>query len=117
MKHKAPNDHLSSSMTDLMTSLMVIFVLLLVTKLNNQASSVDRAVEYVVKAIEAKPQLFKKGETIKKEADVIVLIVPNELMSFVRAYKEQGGAELSDEGRAYLDERIPILSSVICSSR
>jgi outer membrane protein OmpA-like peptidoglycan-associated protein len=117
MKSRPPSDHLSSSMTDLMTSLMVIFVLLLVTKLNNQASSVERAVDYVVKAIEAKPQLFRNGEQIKKEADVIVLIVPNELMSFRQAYADQGGANLTDAGKAYLKERIPMLSSVICDEK
>jgi outer membrane protein OmpA-like peptidoglycan-associated protein len=104
-------------MTDLMTSLMVIFVLLLVTKLNNQASSVERAVDYVVKAMQAKPQLFENGEQIKKEADVIVLIVPDELMSFPQAYADQGGAKLTDAGKAYLSARIPVLSSVICDEK
>lgn len=110
MKSRPTSDHLSNSMTDLMTSLMVIFVLLLVTKLNNQ----ERAVDYVAKAIEAKSQLFRSGEQIKKEADVIVLIVPNELMSFRQAYADQGGAYLTEAGKAYLGERIPALSSVIC---
>ena len=49
MKRSGQTDHLSSSLTDLMTSLMVIFVLLLVTKLNNQASEVTSAVNRVLK--------------------------------------------------------------------
>src|SRR5213596_3317795 len=101
MKRPGSSDHLASSLTDLMTSLMVIFVLLLVAKLNNQASGAKRPIENVLHQLGA-TQIFETGETIKQEGDVIVIVVPQELMSFKQATAEHGGADLSPEGRAYL---------------
>jgi chemotaxis protein MotB len=116
MKRHTYNDHLSSSLTDLMTSLMVIFVLLLVAKLNNQATGAGRSIDYVMKELES-THLFKEGETIRKDGDVIVIVVPQQLMSFKQATAEHGGADLSSQGREYLRQNIPRLANVLCGDK
>jgi hypothetical protein len=113
MKRSKAGDHISSSLTDLMTSLLVIFILLLVAKLNSQAKRTGRTVEYVAHRLNA-AQLFKAGEKMRQDGDVIVVVVPQELMSFKEAKAEQGGADLSLPGKAYLRDTIPKLASVVC---
>ncbi len=81
---------------------MVIFVLLLVTTLNNRAGQKDSAVRYVLEQLKAQAQHFKDGEQLYREGDVIVLVVPDQLMSFKQASAERGGADLSAQGRDYL---------------
>ena len=70
MKQSTAGDHISSSLTDLMTSLLVIFILLLVAKLNSQAKRTGRTVEYVARSLKA-AQLFKAGEKMRQDGDVI----------------------------------------------
>jgi hypothetical protein len=113
MKQSKAGDHISSSLTDLMTSLMVIFILLLVAKLNNQAKRTGRTVDYVAHRLNA-AQLFKAGEKMRQDGDVIVVAVPQEVMSFKEAAAEHGGADLSPLGRAYLRDTMPKLAAVLC---
>jgi outer membrane protein OmpA-like peptidoglycan-associated protein len=115
MKRSSAGDHISSSLTDLMTSLMVIFILLLVAKLNSQAIRTGRTVESVANRLNAL-RVFSAGEKMRQDGDVIVVVVPQELMSFKEAKAEQGGADLSPAGKAYLRGTIPRLASVLCRS-
>ena len=84
MRARRGGDHLFSSLTDLMTSLMVIFILLLVTKLNNQASGMGRSIDHVLKRLE-ETHVFTLGEQIHQDGDVVVVVVPQNLMSFKQA--------------------------------
>jgi outer membrane protein OmpA-like peptidoglycan-associated protein len=113
MKRSTSGDYISSSLTDLMTSLLVIFILLLVAKLNTQAIGTGRTVEYVANRLNA-AQLFNAGEEVHQNGDVIVVVVSQELMSFKEAKATQGGADLSPAGKAYLRDTIPKLASVVC---
>ncbi len=113
MRRSTTPDHLASSLTDLMTSLAVIFILLLVAKLNNQATRTDRSIDYVKSELQNK-KLFGEGEKIRKDGDVLVVAIPQELMSFKEAAADQGGADLSPAGRDYLRATIPNLASVLC---
>lgn len=115
MKRGTQSDHLSHSLTDLMTSLMVIFVLLLVTKLNNQASEVTSAVNRILDDLKAQRELNGEKTEIKRQGDVIVIVIPNELMNFQQGSAQQGGAALSPQGRDYLRARIPGWAGVLCS--
>jgi len=110
MKRRGSSDHLSSSLTDLMISLMVIFILLLVARLNNQATRTERSVNYVMGQLQ--PSLH--GEQLHRDGDVLVLAIPQELMSFREARAEQGGADLLPQGRGYLRERMPQLAGLLC---
>ncbi|MBX7136306.1 MAG: OmpA family protein, partial [Fimbriimonadaceae bacterium] len=116
MKRHGHPDHLSSSLTDLMTSLMVIFVLLLVTKLNNQASEATSAVNRVLAKLEARARKLGDNEKIYRQGDVIVIVIPDELMSFQQGSAQQGGAELSEIGRRYLQRHIPDWSALLCDT-
>jgi len=113
MKRRTGSDHLSSSLTDLMTSLMVIFVLLLVAKLNNQATRTERSVNYVMAQLQSN-KLFLKGEKLRRDGDVLVVGIPQELMSFKEAKAEQGGADLSPQGKAYLRAKVPQMAALLC---
>jgi flagellar motor protein MotB len=115
MKRTGGDDHFSNSLTDLMTSLMVIFVLLLVTKLNNQAGRKESAVRYILDKLNAHAQQFKDGEKLYREGDVIVIVIPDQLMSFKQASAERGGADLSVEGRKYLGRHVPGWAEILCS--
>lgn len=113
MKRGHTPDHLSSSLTDLMTSLAVIFILLLVVKLNNQATRTERSISYVADQFQQQ-KLFTSGEKMHKDGDILVVAIPQELMSFKEAGAEQGGADLSPQGKEYLRANVPRLASVLC---
>ena len=114
MKQQGQTDHLSNSLTDLMTSLMVIFILLLVTKLNNQASEVTSAVNRVLKELQAHAKALGDNERIYAQGDIIVIVIPDELMSFQQGSAQQGGANLSAAGRGYLRRHVPAWSALLC---
>ena len=116
MKRNSGGDHLSSSLTDLMTSLMVIFVLLLVTKLNNQASAFGGRVEDIIEKLKLQGMVGQEGEEIQRNGNMIVIVVPEHLMSFKQATAESGGALLSDDGRGYLGRHIPHWADILCDS-
>jgi hypothetical protein len=114
MRRTSGSDHFSSSLTDLMTSLMVIFVLLLVTKLNNQAGQKESAVRYILERLQAHAKTFQDGEKLYRQGDVIVIVIPDQLMSFKQASAERGGADLSTQGREYLGRHIPGWAQILC---
>jgi flagellar motor protein MotB len=114
MKKNASGDHLSSSLTDLMTSLMVIFVLLLVTKLNNQAGAIGGRVEDIIERLKLQGLVGQEGEEIQRNGNQIVIVVPEQLMSFKQAKAELGGATLSEEGKGYLERHIPKWAEILC---
>lgn len=114
MKRSPGSDHFSASLTDLMTSLMVIFVLLLVTKLNNQAGQKESAVRYIFDQLQAHVLESQDGEILERQGDVIVLVVPEHLMSFKQASADRGGADLSPRGRGYLQKHVPKWARILC---
>src|SRR5277367_455007 len=86
MEEQSNSDHLSSSLTDLMTSLMVIFILLLLVFISHTASK-DAALRDVL-LNELKKDLIPQGfneNSIRpdpKDRNAILVIVPNNLMRF-----------------------------------
>jgi flagellar motor protein MotB len=58
--------------------------------------------------------LLGDDENIYAQGDVIVIVIPEQLMSFRQGSAAQGGAELSDEGRGYLKKHVPEWSSLLC---
>jgi chemotaxis protein MotB len=107
---------LSSSFVDLMTSLAVIFILLLCASLNNtqeEGRTTRNSVlaemrsgfkEYVSGGIEVKTDPFDP-------LDLLVL-VPEDLLAF-----SLDSADISPAGEAFLRAFIPRLSAVICSPK
>jgi len=107
-------EHLNSSLTDLMTSLMVIFILLLLVFISGSASK-DYAVRQVLlKKLEH--ELIPKGfgnDNIKpdpKDPTAILIIVPNRLMNF-----EVSKSDLRPDGADFLRTHIPQLAEIVCA--
>jgi outer membrane protein OmpA-like peptidoglycan-associated protein len=114
MEEQSNSDHLSSSLTDLMTSLMVIFILLLLVFISHTASK-DAALTDVLLAKlrkDLQPQGFTEN-TIRpdpRDRNAILVIVPGRLMNF-----QVRKADLSDDGRDFLKGYIPNLARILCS--
>jgi len=111
MRRRGGSEHLSNPLTDLMISLMVIFILLLVAKLNSQATRTERSLNYVLAQLE---RSNLQGEQVRRDGDVLVVAIPQELMSFKEARAEDGGADLLPQGREYLHQRMPGLAKLLC---
>jgi outer membrane protein OmpA-like peptidoglycan-associated protein len=114
MEEQSNSDHLSSSLTDLMTSLMVIFILLLLVFVSHTASK-DAALTDVLLAKlrkDLQPQGFTEN-TIRpdpRDRNAILVIVPGKLMNF-----QIQKADLSAEGNEFLKEYIPNFAHILCS--
>ena len=109
------SDHLSGSLTDLMTSLMVIFILLLLVFVSHTAAKDAVLTDVLLAKLkqELKPQGFNEN-SIKpdpRDRNAILVIVPGKLMNF-----ELQKSDLKPEGRHYLKTHIPGFADVLCSS-
>jgi flagellar motor protein MotB len=110
------SDHLSSSLTDLMTSLMVIFVLLLLVFISHTASKDAALTDVLLKRLQQDliPQGFKE-ESIRpdpRDRNAILVIVPGKLMNF-----ETQKSDLQPEGRQFLQTHIPVFANVLCNAQ
>lgn len=113
MEESSSPDHLSSSLTDLMTSLMVIFILLLLVFVQRTGAKDPAAAARLL--VELERQL-KPGApdspTIKQEQNRILLIAPERLMSF-----ESGKYLLSEKGKNFLVEKLPPIAGILYDKR
>jgi outer membrane protein OmpA-like peptidoglycan-associated protein len=103
---------LASSFTDMMTSLAVIFILLLVASLNNaQQGGRDIAKEILARL--AREMKAFSSEGVKVEADprdplALLVIVPEDLLQF-----KQGKPDVPEQGREFLSLFIPHLARTL----
>jgi len=116
MDERDNSDHLSSSLTDLMTSLMVIFILLLLVFVSHTASK-DAALTDVLLAKlrkDLQPQGFNENSIRPdpRDRDAILVIVPGDLMHF-----ETQKANLQEAGKQFLRSHIPAMADVLCSDQ
>jgi flagellar motor protein MotB len=116
MDDQGNSDHLSSSLTDLMTSLMVIFILLLLVFVSHTASKDAAVTSELLKELKKDwhPQGFNENSIRPDSHDrnAIVVIVPGKLMNF-----ETQKADLKSEGQAFLKAYIPGFAKVLCGDR
>ena len=114
MEDRDNSEHLSSSLTDLMTSLMVIFILLLLVFISHTASKDAALSDTLLKElrIELKPQGFNENSIIPdpKDRNAILVIVPNHLMGF-----ESKEAILPLAGKEFLQSHIPQIAGILCN--
>jgi len=115
MQDQSSSDHLNSSLTDLMTSLMVIFILLLLVFVSKTAAEIDVARELLLgdlnKTINPEQLPGLKVERDKKDRNVILVVVPKKLMNF-----ETGKSILSSGAQSFLQDYSPKLANVICGT-
>ena len=109
-------DHLSSSLTDLMTSLMVIFILLLLVFVVRTAGKDAAVTDVLLKRLlqDMKPQGFSEN-TIRpdpRDRNAILVIVPDRLMNF-----ETGKSTLQPDGELFLKTYIPSFAEVLCGDQ
>lgn len=116
MQRRATQDHLASSLTDLMTSLMVIFILLLLVFLNNRASQQAILIRDLAKDLQS--EFHVNGFTDKdihrdpKDPGTLLFIVPDRVMNFA-----PNESSLKPEGVAFIRDRIPQLAEALADPK
>ena len=107
---------LSNSFVDLMTSLAVIFILLLCASLNNAQEERQTTRNSVLAEMRSSLKEFVSGgievKTDPKDPLGLLVLVPEDLLAF-----KLDRAEISPAGDAFLRMFIPKLSAVVCSPR
>jgi len=115
IKGRGTGDSLSSSLTDLMTSLMVIFILLLVATWHNAAAKGESTRNLILDQLSRELQQFAaKGVRVDKDpADPLglLVIVPTGLLDF-----SKDSSDLPDLGNDFLLQFTPRLAATACSS-
>src|SRR5690349_15507022 len=114
MQNEHENMGLSSSLTDLMTSLAVIFILLLVAMLNNALQQTKGTKSLVLSKFQENLKDFQKQgvevRTDPKDPLGLLVVVPEGLLKF-----EQGKAEIPTSGKEFVQDFIPKFVSAACS--
>lgn len=116
MRRNSGAEHLAHSFTDLMTSLMVIFILLLLVFLNNKAAVNENLTNSLLKDLKHDlPSQQFKNQDIRldtKDKYTIVVDIPDQLMTF-----KPNEYELKPEGEAFLQSRAPTIANILCSDK
>ena len=106
---------LASSLTDLMTSLAVIFILLLVAMLNNQRQEAAGTKSLVLSRLQVALEKFREQGVVvnsdPKDPLVLLVIVPEDLLKF-----EKGRSEIPATGFDFLETFTPKFVSTACST-
>lgn len=115
-ENKHGSGSLASSLTDLMTSLMVIFVLLLVATLNNASAEGENTRNLILDKLKIELQDFaRRGVHVEKDpADPLglLVLVPEGLLNF-----QVDRTEIPNGGIAFLSEFSPRLAKTACSEQ
>ena len=112
------NSALSSSITDLMTSLAVIFILLLVASLNNaqqEGETTRNAIlQKLLERLQAEVDEYKeRGFEVKndpKDPLGLIVVVPDGLLNF-----QVNRSEIPPAGVDFLQKIIPKMAATLCS--
>ncbi|MFH0810412.1 MAG: OmpA family protein [Pseudomonadota bacterium] len=110
------NSGLANSFTDLMTSLAVIFILLLCASLNNAQQEGQNVRAAIIADLQRELQsFFKQGVEVKKDPRDplgLIVLVPEGLLQFAL-----NDDNIPQEGRRFLNAFIPKLASTMLSPR
>jgi outer membrane protein OmpA-like peptidoglycan-associated protein len=107
---------LSSSLTDLMTSLMVIFVLLLVATLNNASAEGENTRNIMLDQLKIALQDFAaKGVRVEKDPTDplgLLILVPEKFFNFA-----VDKSDIPSGGSEFLERFVPRLAATACSQQ
>src|SRR5512145_1889798 len=116
MLNRESSSGMSSSFADLMTSMAVIFILLLCASLNNAQQEGQTTRNSVLAEMQKALKDFVSGgievKSDPKDPLGLLVLVPEDLLAF-RFDK----ADLSPAGKSFLEAFIPKLSRIVCSPR
>ena len=116
MRRSSASDHLAPSFTDLMTSLMVIFILLLLVFLNNKAAVNEAVTDSLLKDLKGQlgAEQFRNQDIQldSKDRYTIIVDIPDQLMTF-----KTNESELKPEGEAFLRSHAPTLARILCNDK
>lgn len=116
MRRSSAPDHLAPSFTDLMTSLMVIFILLLLVFLNNRAAVNEAVTDSLLKDLKGQlgAEQFRNQDIQldSKDRYTIIVDIPDQLMTF-----KTNESELKPEGEAFLRSHAPTLARILCNDK
>jgi outer membrane protein OmpA-like peptidoglycan-associated protein len=116
--HESPG--LANSLTDLMTSLAVIFILLLVSMVNNTQQRARVTRNEILAELNPKFDSFVVPETMERiavEPDKndplsLLVVVPQGFLNFAT-----NEFTISEKGQAFLEQFVPKLASTVCSDQ
>ena len=111
------SSHMASSFTDLMASLMVIFILLFMATLSNAVAirnnARDTTIETLLGALRSALAAggMDAGGVRKDDRDpyAVVIVMPEDLLF------KRGDSSVGDGGRFFLEKMIPVLSDIVCT--
>ncbi len=116
IEKKNGSSSLASSLTDLMTSLMVIFVLLLVATLNNATAEGENARNLILDQLKHDLQNFaRQGVRVDKDPKDplgLLVLVPEGLLNFA-----VDQFDIPPRGVRFLSDFSPTLAKTSCSER
>jgi outer membrane protein OmpA-like peptidoglycan-associated protein len=116
MLNRENNSGMSSSFADLMTSMAVIFILLLCASLNNAQQEGQTTRNSVLSEMQKALKEFVSGgievKSDPKDPLGLLVLVPEDLLAF-----KFDQADLSPAGESFLKLFIPKLSRIVCSHR
>lgn len=101
-----------SSLTDVMASLMAIFVLLFVAAQNNRGVGMKTARDEILRQL--KGEMVKAGidaaavDSVPNDVSTVVIILPDSVLF------ERGKSEMSQAGRRVVRSATPMLAGVLC---
>lgn len=105
--------HASASFTDLMASLMVIFILLFVATVNNASTSRTTIQNNLLESLRARLHSKElKPEDIHTDARdpyAVVIVMPSSLLF------DRDSSRIRENGHTYLQSVIPSLAAILCS--
>jgi len=106
--------HSSASFTDLMASLMVIFILLFVATVNNASTNRTTIQNNLLQSLRAKLRAkdidTSAIHTDARDPYAVVIVMPASLLF------DRDSARIRDKGHEYLQNVIPALAELLCSS-
>ena len=116
-KSRNNGNSLASSLTDLMTTLMVIFVLLLVATLNNASAEGENTRNEMLDELKAKLQDFITNRGVRVEKDPndplgLLVLVPEKFFNFAL-----DKSEIPAGGVRFLEDFAPRLATVACTEK
>lgn len=114
--HPETGSGISNSFIDLMTSLAVIFILLLCASLNNAQQQSETTRNSVLAEVQRALKDFAAGgmevKSDPKDPLGLLILVPEDLLAF-----QLDRADISPNGELFLKAFIPKLSRTVCSPR